>query len=380
MKAVLRLRWGGVPAELVLALLATGCGTPGAPLPPSLNLPDPVSDLTAVRTGNQVALTWTMPKRNTEKMLLKNSFLVRICRKEAASACVVAPSNLTLAPGAAGTFTDTLPAAEASGAPRPLSYFVELNNARGRSAGLSNAAQVLAGEAPAPVVGLSAEVRKVGMVLRWRPDATVDQQSAASFIRLRRKLLPPQTEAKPKAQTGLPALPPEPLEQSFLVEPKDDSDNSKEAAGRALDRSIRFGQVYEYRAQRVARVTVDGKTLELAGPLSDPVRIETLDVFPPAIPTGLAAVAAVGDAASGPSIDLSWQPAIDADLAGYAVYRREGEGEWKQISPSSPVVGPAFHDSDVQAAHTYRYAVKAIDQGGHASESSAETEEAVPSP
>ncbi len=92
--------------------------------------------MTAVRTGNQVALTWTMPKRNTDKLLLEGNIAVRVCRKEATENCAVAPRSLTLAPEAKGAFTDTLPPEEAAGPPRALSYFVELNNARGRSAGL----------------------------------------------------------------------------------------------------------------------------------------------------------------------------------------------------------------------------------------------------
>jgi hypothetical protein len=380
MKAVFRLGWGVMSTALVAALLATGCGTPGAPLPPSLNLPDPVTDLTAVRTGHQVVLTWTMPKRNTEKMFLKDSFPVRICRKEAGETCDVVPSNLMLTPGAQGAFTDTLPAAKANGPPRALAYFVELNNVRGRSAGLSNAAQVVAGEAPAPVVGLSVEVRKGGMVLRWTPDTQAGPQSAATFIRLHRKLLTPLPAAKPKAETGIPGSQPEPLEQSLLVESNGRADQASQTSERAFDKGIRFGQVYEYRAQRVARVTVDGQTLELAGPLSEPVRIETVDVFPPAVPTGLAAVATAADAKTGASIDLSWQPVSDADLAGYAVYRREAGADWQKISPVSPVVGPAFHDSNVQPGHTYSYAVTAIDQGGHASAYSAEADETVPNP
>lgn len=149
---------------------------------------------------------------------------------------------------------------------------------------------------------------------------------------------------------------------------------------RALDSSIRFGQVYEYRAQRVARVTVEGKTLELAGELSAPVRVEARDIFPPAVPTGLAAVATTGDNGAGNAIDLSWQPVTDADLAGYAVYRREGDGGWQRISPAGPLVPPAFHDSQVQPGHSYRYAVSSINQGGNESARSAETEESVPNP
>jgi len=339
-------------------------------MPPSLKLPDTVGDLAAVRTGNQVALTWTMPRKNTDKLLLKGNVTVRVCRKEAAGPCATAGAELQLAPGSDGAFADALPAALASGAPRPLSYFVELKNRNGRSAGLSNGAVVLAGEAPAPVAGLAAEVRKQGVALRWTALDTVAKESAPVAIRLRRTLLTPQSK---KPQQGLMTPPPEPLEQSLLVEPG-------AHPGRALDKDIRFGQTYEYRAQRIARVTVDGRTLELAGELSPPVRVQALDVFPPAVPTGLAAVATAGENGAEAAIDLSWQPGTEADLAGYAVYRREGEDAWQHISPAQPLPSPAFHDAHVLPSHTYHYAVTAIDQGGHESTRSAETEETVPNP
>jgi len=348
-------------------LFSIGCGTPGAPSPPSLNLPDAVDNLSATRTGGQVALTWTMPKKNTDKLLIEGNIAVHICRQEANGPCAPA-GDVQLGPGAEGSFTDTLPAAEAAGPPRALSYFVELKNRKGRSAGQSNAAVVLAGEAPAPVTGLAAKVSKAGVTLHW----TAAQEREPSAIRLHRKLLTPPQAAK--AAQGLLAPQPEPLEQNLLVAVEGG------APDRALDKGIRFGEVYEYRAQRVARIAVDSQTLELAGPLSAPVRVEAKDVFPPAVPTGLAAVATAADAGNKASIDLSWQPGTDADLAGYAVYRREAEGAWKRISPAQPVAGPAYHDAEVEAGHTYSYAVTAIDLGGHESGRSAEAQEAVPNP
>jgi hypothetical protein len=360
-----------LPAVLAIGFILTGCGTPGAPMPPSLHLPDPVTNLSASRAGNQVSLTWTMPRRNTDKLLLQGNLPVRVCRKEGEGPCAPVPASLLLAPGAAGAFTEMLPPALAAGAPRPLTYFVELPNRKGRSAGLSNAAVVPAGEAPAAVANLAAEVRKDGIVLRWTPDSPSGPFSHAA-IRLHRTLLTPQPEAKPKSQQGVFAPPPEPLEQSLLV----DSD----AGGRALDKEIHFGQTYEYSAQRVARITMGSQTLELAGPLSAPVRVEALDVFPPAVPTGLAAVATAPSAGSEAAIDLSWQPNTELDLAGYAVYRREGAESWQRISPAPPVVGPAFHDARIQPGRTYRYAVTAIDQGGHESARSAEAEETAPNP
>jgi hypothetical protein len=357
-------------------LAAIGCGTPGAPLPPSLKLPDPVTNLSASRTGNQVSLTWTMPRRNTDNLLIKDNIAARVCRKESSSACVPVQANLSFAPQAKAAFTETLPAVLASGAPRQLTYFVELLSPHGRSAGPSNAAHVLAGEAPGPLAGLSAQLCKDGAVLHWNADTA---PSSTAVIRLHRRLLTPQpiteSAAKPDSRQGFLAPPKELIEQSLLVD-------SATQPAQALDKTIHFGETYEYRAQRVARVTVDGQTVELAGPLSDPIRVEAIDTFPPAVPSGLAAVATAADSGAGASsfIDLSWLPVTEADLAGYAVYRREGEGAWQRISPAQPVVGPAFHDPEVQPGHTYRYAVTAIDQLGHESARSPEAEETVPNP
>jgi hypothetical protein len=245
-------------------------------------------------------------------------------------------------------------------------------------------AHVLAGEAPAAIAGLTAQLRKDGVVLLWTSE-TAPQQNFV--VRLRRTLLPQKGKsetAPPATSPGILAPAKEPLEQSLVVD-------AASRPGVAIDKTIRFGETYEYRAQRVARIPQGGQTIELAGPLSEPVRVEAIDTFPPAVPTGLAAVASSADAETGaaapsqsapspkgPSIDLSWLPDAEADLAGYAVYRREGEGAWQRISSQEPVVGPAFHDPNVQAGHSYGYAVTAIDKLGHESARSDEATETVP--
>ena len=350
---------------LAAGLAIAGCGTPGAPQPPSLNLPDRVTDLSAVRAGNQVTLTWTMPKRNTDKLALKANVQVHVCRRQAAEACTPV-GDLDLAPAVDGSFAETLPPALATGIPRTLDYFVELKNRNGRSAGLSNAATVLAGQAPAEVAGLSAEVRKAGVVLHWTPG------NGADAVLLHRTLL---TKSAAKPHESLLAPPPEPAEQNLLVQ------GDRAGAGRALDKTIVFGHTYEYRAQRVARVQSNGQTLELAGEVSTPIRVEAADVFPPDVPAGLAAVGSAPDAASGTeaSIDLSWQPLTESDLAGYQVYRREQDSPWQRIS-TQPALAPAFHDIHVLPGHTYIYAVSAVDQAGHESVHSTEARETVPNP
>ncbi|MGA2570858.1 MAG: fibronectin type III domain-containing protein [Terracidiphilus sp.] len=365
------IRFAALAATLAAVLAVAGCGMPSAPLPPSLHLAVPVTDLSAVRSGGQAALTWTMPTKTTDKVLLQGNIEVRVCRNEMASAACSAAATLQLAPGSGATFTDTLPSALAAGPPRAITYFVELDNRKGRSAGPSNKVKVLAGEAPPAVENLTAEMSKNGVLLRWTP---VAPGSSPAAIRLVRRLLTPP--AKKSGESSL-AQPAELLVQTLLVEPAALSD-------RALDTAIRFGGTYEYRAQRVARVTVNGETLELASPLSLPLRIEAAKLFPPNPPQGLVAVSTAGENGAGPAIDLSWLPASESDLAGYIVYRREvgasGAVPWQRISPAQPVAGPAYRDFGVQPGHTYVYAVSAIDQEGNESARSAEAQETVPEP
>jgi hypothetical protein len=355
-----RNSWFALALSLVIFL--PGCGTPGAPQPPSLNLPDPVGDLSATRSGNKVTLTWTMPKRNTDRTIIKNPVPVRVCRRENNStACEPAGPDQMIAPGASGSYSDAVPTALAVGPPRPVTYFVELRNSRGRSAGLSNSAEVLAGAAPAPIEDLNAEVRKQGVVLSWRAGGE------NTAVRLERKLL----TAAPKTDRGPLAPLPEAQQQNLFVDTGSDQ-------GHAIDKTVRFDERYEYRAQRVARVEINGKTLELDGAFSSPVQVDVKDVFPPAVPVGLVTVATVGENGAPAAIDLSWQPDADSDVAGYVVYRRESGGEWQRLSPK--IIQPAFHDGQVQSGQTYQYAVSAVDKSGHESARSAEAQETVPQP
>jgi hypothetical protein len=352
---------------VVLCALLSGCGTPGAPQPPSLNLADTVEDLAAIRTGSQVALTWTMPKRNTDKTVIKADAVTRICRREGSGPCETVGPNLMIAPGKAGNYIDRLPGSLTTGAARPVIYFVELRNKKGRSAGLSNGSTVLAGEAPKPIEGLKAELRKQGVVLSWAAKSEGDGESSA--VRLERKLLTPPAG---KPQHGSLAPAPEPVKETLLVD-------AGAQQGRAIDKTIRFGERYTYRAQRVSRVDLNGKTLELTGEFSSPVDVEAKNVFPPDVPTGLAAVATAGESGTAPAIDLSWQPDTDADVAGYIVYRREGDGGWERMS-SAPRIEPAFRDAHIQAGHTYHYSVSAVSKEGYESGRSVETQETVPQP
>jgi hypothetical protein len=361
-------------------LLLSGCGTPGAPQPPSLKLPEQVTDLTAVRAGNMVALHWTMPKKTTDHLLIKGPVRVVVCRVEGTHSCQTA-GEVAVDPGKEGQFSDTMPASLAAGEPRPLDYYVELKSPKGRSVGLSNATTVLAGAAPGAVAGLTAKVRANGVELHWSGSET-------TAIRLHRKLLNPpvpKPASKKDQSSGPMGAETEPVTRDLFVDAA--------AAGQepgAIDHTANFGEVYEYAAQRVRKIEVsrpDGKkTLELDGEISASIRVDVVDTFSPTVPQGLVAVLVPEEK----TIDLSWQPDsdpyVDKDLAGYIVYRAEAGDQnsastvanWKRISGEKPLAGPAYRDAGVESGHSYRYVVSAIDLTGHESKRSPEAQESVP--
>jgi fibronectin type 3 domain-containing protein len=95
------------------------------------------------------------------------------------------------------------------------------------------------------------------------------------------------------------------------------------------------------------------------------------DIFPPQTPTGLEA-APGGATAADRSIDLSWSPNSEDDLAGYFVYRQEIDSKGAAAGTATrlnqtPVVGPAYRDQTAMAARRYSYQVSAVDTAGNES-------------
>src|ERR1039457_5634551 len=78
----MRMRLYCLAGSLVLIAALSGCGTPGEPQPPSLQLARPVDDLTASRKGDRVELDWTLQRKNTDRTLVKHLPAIHICRRE----------------------------------------------------------------------------------------------------------------------------------------------------------------------------------------------------------------------------------------------------------------------------------------------------------
>jgi hypothetical protein len=352
-----------IALALLLARTMIGCGAPAAPEPPSLNLPTPVLDLSAVRIGNSVHLAWTMPKRTTDRLPLKHPVTVQVCRSVEGAPCANIAS-LTLAPGAAGAYTDALPSDLTQGADRLLRYEVALQNHAGKSAGLSNAAYGVAGPGPAALTGLTGKMRPDGVLLSWTP--APDREKSVTFRIDRLQLTTPAPAEAPRSPLA-PSVPA--AAQTLAVHGLDGVD-----PGHAVDNSALSNQRYRYTLERVATLQLSGHSVEVQGPPSDAVEVSTKDEFPPAVPQGLIAIA---DAAAG-AIDLSWSPDSDSDLAAYYIYRRDVQGHMPAKRIASVGAETSFRDTEVEAGNSYAYSVSAIDQSGNESNRSPEVEETLP--
>jgi fibronectin type 3 domain-containing protein len=188
-----------------------------------------------------------------------------------------------------------------------------------------------------------------------------------SFRIERLQLDVPVTQDTPKS----PLAPTTPAAaQTLVVHEKDGVD-----PGHAIDSSALFNQRYRYVLERVATVAVSGQSMEVQGLPSETIVVATTDIFPPAVPQGLVAVA---DGAAG-AIDLSWSPDTESDLAAYRVYRREVQGNLEAQRIASAGVETSYRDTGVQPGYTYAYSLSAVDQSGNESKRSPEVEETLPS-
>src|SRR5260370_28608010 len=153
-------------AMTLLIPIAIGCASPGNPRPPTLNLAEVVTDLTAQRIGNQVQLHWTTPSRTTDGRNLKGPLTAEFCRQTNPAAACTPVHRLPIQPGPTHAI-DPLPSDLTSDPVTLLAYRVTIFNTSGRTAGPSHQAFAAAGAAPPPVLQLRATATSDGAMIEW---------------------------------------------------------------------------------------------------------------------------------------------------------------------------------------------------------------------
>ncbi len=345
-----------------------GCASQGPLRPPSLHLPARVQGLAAERFGDTVDLRWTTPEKTTDGAPLQTHrhsdgpLAAEICREApsagTAPATCMPMARVPVESGKPGAFHDRLPDDWAHGIARALVYRVRVVNGNGRGAMFTDVT-VGGGEAPPPMTDLSAAAMASGVALRWRADGPGNR----TMLRVSR------STAGSSSTAGSPRTAGSSKETLLAVEA------GRLDPGGAVDQGAKPGVEQRYTVYRTRTVELRGQTLTINGaPATVTVAADAADA-PPAAPVGLEAVA---NTLGAPEIDLVWQPSVDAGVAGYRVFRAEGEGEPQPLEGAELVRGFSFADTRTRPGGTYRYRVAAVDAQGHAGPQSAETRQTVP--
>ena len=354
------------PTLLITFLVAalTGCGVPGAPLPPSADIPRFVGDLKAVRKGDAVTLTWTTPTETSDGELIRKpgKMLVQRALRSGSTSDLVFQtiSELPLQPtlkedrGEQATAKDTLTDLLRSGGADFAVYTVLAQGHNGKSFGLPNRVSVpLVPNLPAPQK-ISATPVPTGIEITWERSGSV-QAASNSKTQYAYKLMRLLQGAK------------DPVMVAQL-----NADNSPRSF---TDTGIEWEKNYQYWIIPLTLWQDGSRKGEIEGDNSPVVDVLAHDSFPPANPSGVEAVYSA--AAPNSFIDVTWTANTEPDLAGYNVYRHRENEQLVKIN-SDLVKTPRFADPNIQPGMKYFYSVSAVDLRGNESGKSEETSETVP--
>ncbi len=355
-----------------------GCAAPGEPIERKPPVPEAVKDLVASQSGNDVALTFTLPKETVERRLLRHSPAVEIYRDfvpaTAGTPSLPAAANPTLlftipsevldkyvARGRV-RFVDSLRAddfAKHSGS--EALYMVRTRASRKRESADSNVVALQIFPAADPVEDLKAEVTHSAVVLTW----TAPQKTVAGPA-------PPiaayeifRVQPEPPAAAGAPS--PAPKKGPLKI--------GESTAPEFRDTQFEFGKVYVYLVRSV--VHYPGVTLESVE--SNLLSVTPKDIFPPAAPQGLVAVFVPAAGGVPAHLELSWSINPETDIAGYNVYRSdESSAPGTRVNPEL-LLTPAFRDMNAVPGRRYSYSVTAVDRSGNESPAGESVVAGIPS-
>jgi hypothetical protein len=368
-------RAGAACLIAALAVVASGCGKKGNPLPPMRWVPNPTKDLAVSQRGNQIVLRFGYPQTTTSGAKLPGLAAVEVAamtrqvsadEKElpvvdprefaggAKSVAKLSGDELSSAieggavvvrlplpeapPPAAPTPAPTPAATPAEGTTAPVGvartlyvYAVRTTakGDQGETSAWSNLARLVPQAPPAPPANVVVEPKPHGIELSWADGGATGITGFAVYRR-----------AAESRSYGEP----------IKTLPGD--------ARGYLDETATYGQRYIYAV--VAAVNPTGAPdLHVESALSEEREVDYVDRFPPAPPEGLEALPQ-----SGGTVSLVWQVSPDHDAAGYRVYRAEPGTDFRRLTPEL-LKDLKFVDSGLAAGTVFRYRVTAVDGVGN---------------
>lgn len=315
----------------VAVCLLTGCGQIGEPLYPALKIPSKVTDLNVTERGDNLDITFTIPPLTTEGLPLKELGRVDLrvgpgpsTWNENEWAMTATRVNVTSA-DRPGPVEAQVPAAMFAG--KEVVAAVRLSNPKGRDSGWSNFKTFLVQPPISDPQNFRVVADPKGVALTWTAAGPAE-------FRIYRKT-EQQSEPVLLATTNEPHY---------------------------VDISAAYGKTYEYSIQAVRG--------DIASNIVGPVKITPIDIFPPAVPSGVTASMGIN------SIELAWNRNTESDFKDYRVLRSEEGGPFTEVARG--LDAPVYSDHRIQSGKHYRYEIESEDQDGHVSAPSAPVEITAP--
>jgi hypothetical protein len=346
----------------LVGIFSLACGKRGAPIPPKERVLQRI-ELDGFQRGNQVIISWKMPRANAPVGNVQNISRADVYRLAepltaplqlseedfANRSTMIAALKITAADFNSRTLTykDTL---QFEDQPVRLRYALRFVNGSGQKAAFSNAIVIEpAAKIASNPTDLKIEASQDALRLSWHaPETNIDQ-------------------TKPAAVIGYNIY----------------RSNSSTQAARLLNKTpwqgtsysdefFEFGKDYWYFVRAVS-AGVGSEPVESAE--SNVVEFRPKDVFPPSAPSAITIAAAPG------TISIFWAINPEKDVVGYRIYRSTDKElpheQWTALT-SDLLKANTYQDSKVESGKTYFYYLIAIDSAGNVSAPSEIVSETAP--
>jgi hypothetical protein len=330
----------------MLALMCCSCGKkadPGLPMP---IVPEAPSRFQAVARSEGIFILWRAPEQNVNDTPLVDLAGFKILRASEPidKLCPKCPKNIM-------ELADIPYKGDRGKAPDKqqyyyqdtalefgMAYFYEMMayNEREKEGKPTKHLVVFWDQPPAVPLGFKVERKYKALRLSWQPVAALQDGSSLEDF----------------AGYNIYRT----MRQGIYEEGPVNSEPVQEPLYEDVPEKIDETYFYTVRAARMVK-----ETMVESGPSSE-LQVAYMDITPPGVPTGLIAVPRHG------GVELKWIGALQKDIVGYNIYRKEGGGGFVRLN-SQLITETSWIDTGAQEGKSYVYGVTSVDASAKANES-----------